>query len=324
MKNMRMKIVFLMLLGFAIGLWVVIGSGWKNPKSKSIEPKTHAGHQMSRVGHTIPSDAKPVRGADPEKSVNSYSAPTTKDDYAQLEALTNIDADELMNMKWDSLSADTSFSNRKDVLRVVSSFTRTGITVDQHVSEALTSMLGDVLMFYGTNDLASYFRWLKESNETIRPEVIPELRNSLTQELHIPPQDIPEDSFDLLGRFVEKAAFKTHWNGLVGEGSSIHFFEATTTELPSPGKTFQDLRHKIVSYHHITKSPREPSQIISSKGKVLFSDVTVLIAHSEEVGNIVRPYVMRLWYDPEANIWRPFPMSGFPSMKDGYPCQLVF
>jgi hypothetical protein len=232
---------------------------------------------------------------------------------------------DLMDMTWDSWQFDVDFSDREKLAESIESIPIKGkIATTQEQLSKLRSVLCEVLFDFGNNDFDAYYKFLKNSGETFPPYMIQRFRQDLTIGLGFPEDKIASDPWELLSQSAKEYKDQSLWQGLVTHKSQINLFEARTHELTEPGEDLHKIRRAITTYTHVTEPPITLEQIIEARGKAIIADTTLFVTHTDEVGGKVRPYVIRMWYDPKNNLWRPLRMTFFPNAYESLQPKMAF
>jgi len=233
--------------------------------------------------------------------------------------------DELMDLEWSKWPVRALLRDADLVGQAIKEIAVDGEAGDwePQIGE-LRSTIKTMLLAYGSNNHSAYFDYLRDSGESVVEETVAALRKIMVTELQVQEGELETDSWKLLSQFSKLAKLGIHWDGLVVQGSRIRLYSTRTATLPPLGRNFQRLRGQIVVYHHVATPPVELGTVIASRGSAIIADVTVFISHSDELGGVVRPYVIRFWYDPINGSWRPKEMCGFSRQNEGPAVQLIF
>lgn len=317
-------ILFLPLVAIGIFLAYII--------TAYVRPVSEHERTVSQSPPDVPAnDTKqtnePASSADvPVSSPSKESVGETKtaNDGLMPDMLGKSPAD-LMDMTWDSWQFDVEFSDRKKLTESIEGIPIKGkvATTREQVSK-LRTVLCEVLFDFGNNDFDSYYDFLKNSGETFPPYMIQRFRQDLITGLGFPEDKIASDPWELLSQSCKEYEEKSLWQGLVSYKSHIDLFEAHTHKLTEPGEDLHKIRRSIATYTHVTVPPLTFEQIIEERGKAIVADITLFVTHTDDVGGKVRPYVIRMWYDPVHNMWRPLRMTFFPNAYESLHPKITF
>lgn len=218
----------------------------------------------------------------------------------------------LQDMEWDTWLSDSSLSDVNTLQRAVERIpVQDHDILDTHSINKLQVFLLEILGCYGSDRPGDYLAYLRASGETISNEVADQVRGILTNELHIPTTDIPKDHWELVNLYMVRAKVDSHWESLVLKGSNIKIYKTDSVPADNPGADLRKIRSQIVLIPHLFSPPVSISDVLHAKGSIFYADVTLFIRHSKEVGSMVRPIIMRLWYDEDLLCWRPVIAASF-------------
>jgi len=232
---------------------------------------------------------------------------------------------DLVDMTWDSWHFDVEFTDRNKLAESIEGIPiKSKVATTQEQLSKLRSVLCEVLFDFGNNDFDAYYDFLKKSGETFPPYMIQAFRQDLITELGFPEDKIASDPWELLSQSSKEYKEQSLWQGLVSHESRIDLFEANTHRLAEPGELLHKIRRSIATYKHVTVPPLTFEQIIEARGKAVVADITLFVTHTDETGGKVRPYVIRMWYDPVNNMWRPLRMTFFPNAYESLHPKITF
>lgn len=262
----------------------------------------------------------------PESSTPKETIADTKiaNDELMLDMPGKRPAD-LMDMTWDSWQFDVEFSDRNKLTESIEGIPIKGkVAITHEQLSELRNVLCEVLFDFGNNDFDAYYDFLKNSKETFPPHMIQAFRRDLITGLGFPEDKVASDPWELLSQSCKEYKEQSLWQGLVSHKSHIDLFEAHTHKLAEPGEDLKQIRGSITTYMHVTVPPLTLEQIIKARGKAIVADTTLFVTHTDEVGGKVRPYVIRMWYDPVNNLWRLLRMTFFPNAYESLHPKMTF
>lgn len=214
--------------------------------------------------------------------------------------------------RWDKLPVATLISDPEAVQRAVAGFPVTNSELaDSDLLRDLRYTVSQHLVMWGQDDAAGYLAAMRQSGEEPQPEKITALRSQMFKDSAATGTSVPAEPWELLATYFKMSPRKSYWTGIAGNDCEIRFFRSSSANTTDLGLHLRTDRGKVSSIAHWTQPPVDPQTCIRKSGALLFADVTVLIAHNDEAGNAVRPYVIRYWRDDESGYWRPLAMSAF-------------
>lgn len=263
---------------------------------------------------------KPSQGVQPKKCASTNNVWS--------ESFPELSASELMDVGWDSLGFE-AISNQEQLktLIVELPIQNKGLVKEQQLSQLHDTLSTLAGTYINDSNLSSYLNFLKENNEIPITNITTAIKNMLLDEAGIKESEIPTESWELIYKYVETArqsGLEPHWDGLIKQNSQIKFFKTHTEKISNPGTEWQAIRGKIVSFFHVFEGKSSLPKTISNKGECVVADVTLLVKHDEKLGNIVRPYILRFWYDEISEVWRPLSAYAFPNTKENFPVFFIF
>ena len=246
-------------------------------------------------------------------------------DLALLEKLTEIDLSTAMDMRWDSKSVTCNFEDYEkvaDTIQAIPIINKAMVTNEQlkTLHDVITQMVFD----NGTHNIEAYFDYMKKNGQTISTDSYNSLRKALKEEVKIPEMEIASEPWDLAVQFCETYDYCTSWQGLVSEDSEIKLFKTQTSTLDLPGKILANLREACTNFARFTVPPKTIEYEIQSKGEVILADAKVYIQHADKMGAIVRPYIIRYWYDSDNSVWRPLEMTCFQNRHEHFDVRVLY
>ena len=264
----------------------------------------------------------------PESSIHKETMPNIgmeiSNDELMLDMPVKRPAD-LMDMTWDSWQFDVEFSDRNKLAESIEGIQIKGkVAITHEQLSELRNVLCEVLFDFGNNDFDAYYDFLKNSGEIFPPSMIQAFRQDLVTDLGFPEDKIASDPWELLSQSCKEYKEQSLWQGLVSHKSHINLFEAHTHKVAEPGEDLHKIRRSITTYRHVTVPPLTFEQIIEARGKAIVADTRLFVTHTDEVGGKVRPYVIRMWYDPVNNLWRPLRMTFFPNAYESLHPKITF
>ena len=217
-----------------------------------------------------------------------------------------------MDMQWDSRNVSATFSDPNRITDLIKTLPTKGLTISSDRLDGLHTVLTRTVLAYGNSDLEAYFDLLRESGETVAADIYEAFRQDLRSAGRTD-QEVPTEPWEVLSEWCSENKERSLWGGFVVEGSEIRLFQTRARQLDQPGEFLKDIRKCTVNYRHLTTPPISPAEMLRSKGAILMAEVTVFIAHADEVGSKIRPYIIRYWFDSVHEQWRPSAMSFFPN-----------
>ncbi len=320
----KAKIVIILIccfLGASIIAFVIKSGGNLAPEDKPIDraSKEELSENKAKIHRSKLEDIEVSNAA----KTDSKTKIEHNQDLADLTELLDADPADMMDMEWNSREITSDFTDRSKIAVVISAMP---IKSDTMVSEEQLNLLQDsvteMIFDNGNNDYDSYLKLLKQSGEKISEGLYERLLGYL-KGYGITEEEISTDPFQRLSQYYENRKRKSRWKGLVSEGSEIRIFETRTSRLETPGRELEIIRQAITTYPHPLRPPISLDEMLKTKGKALIADVKVFIAHEDAMVGIVRPYVIRYWFDSINNFWRPQRATAFQNRKEMFRGFLV-
>lgn len=247
------------------------------------------------------------------------------EDLTLLESLIDMDVSTLMDINWDNSEIDADFADRDSIVNLIQAMpVKNRHLVSEKVLKALHSSLIEVVFDNGTNDFEAYTSFLKSYGEKVLVDVYKDLRKHLLEEGRGDEKEVTSDQWQVILQYYKKHRYSSRWEGFVATGSEIRIFETHTSELDQPGSKLAAIRQAITTFRHISNPPITLNEMLESEGKVFLADAIVFIAHDDEMGGIVRPYIIRYWYDPVHELWRPLDMSCLQNRFEHFKVGVMF
>jgi hypothetical protein len=304
-KSIAIVASVVLLIGLAIVMSSLYTSQDGTMQTAPIDSQSRQAYDSTSTNGRASADT------DRQKEAEKNNQPAADLDWMLLR-----DAHENLGLKWDNFTVNLDLSNcdRSEIRDYIDKFAVTGTPVDEENVNRLKALFVELAYSYGREDFSVWLDYLRKSGHTVSEERLKGRRDWLITEGQISEDKIATDGWDLLKQIAVVFDKKSRWKGLSLDGNPcITCFRVTgDAPMPTPGEVIQTLRNYKYAFTASTSPPVSMEQIFADKKEVLFSDVTFFVLHSDEGGGRIQPYVMRSWYDPVNERWRPFTLTYFP------------
>lgn len=248
----------------------------------------------------------------------------TIDDINNIQVTTSYDFTEIMDMEWDSWPIAALFQDRSMLSQAVAEIpVLSDAGIDDVAVEQLRSDLEEIMFLWGHNDTKGYLEWLLARGQYLDPALSEYYLNKVEEDSN----QLFDDGLSALYYTIESNPdqYEAMWKGLVLQGSSIKIRRIISPDQNPPlGSHLHNMRQAITNWRLFTLPPTSIEQAIVDHGSIPIADVRVFIAHESDLEGKTRPYIMRLWYDESASLWRPLAMSAFQNRFEDFPVSIIY
>ena len=331
MSSRKLKILILLVGCFLVGFFAcVLFKLHSNRTAKETCQQEKMSQSHSEANQSGNLDAQTSSATE----IDLTTPDKPSDDYADLvdlqdmEELMDLKLADLLAMKWNSLEVTCDFGDYEKVAEAVDTIPVSGEPkLSKEQEQNIKEFISRTLCHNGRHEFDGFFNFLKESGETIDEYWVQWIRKYFVEKRNMTDDELPADPWKLAAFYRSERRFVwTAWKGFVLDGSEIRIQIAKDMDSVSelPGTQFQAIGRAQAGFAHLGKPPISLEEMIKLKGKVLTADVILFIAHDETLSEQIFPYIIRYWFDPINNIWRPHLAVGYPRHGSGYHHGLTY
>jgi hypothetical protein len=174
----------------------------------------------------------------------------------------------------------------------------------------LVQTLVALITAYVEGDVKLFLDCLRERGEVIVPHYDAALRKILTDEAGLDRKLVAEFTWEeMIAQYWETAKVSAGWKDVRIDESCIWTWRADSMQMaagtPSLFVESAQLFQNQTTVGHIFYSETANVDFIARDGHVLVADVLLVIGHDVKQNAGVSPYMMRFWFDPVSDCWRP-------------------
>lgn len=230
---------------------------------------------------------------------------------------------ERMDMDWDSRLNGPICTDVPAVAGFFEALRVEGVAVTEAMRKELKSWLATFVTSAASDDPKAYFEMLARGGEIIQPARLATYQVS-PSDASAPGSDPDSSPWEIVRSSFLQDKGRSGWRAVVPEGSFIRIHDAD--DFPKdPSVDLAKKRGAIRVFHPLTMSPEGFAKSLLAKDKSLMvADVNLFIRHADSANNVVRPYIIRLWWDPKTSVWRPLRMWCFENRYESISSRVLF